>query len=804
VTVAGHDQRVEPRTFFLNEHHELTRGTEEGGGALPSYDYEAIPWADRADRLTGSLDRTKAEVDRSQDPTRGRHYFVLAVGVPTVPKVSRSRTKTRPDEKYDETTRFDAGNARVLRRLGLDLISARGPNHALVHATAEHFEKLRSSAAALPNEGKGARARWAVIDSFELIPSEARVDRDWLDSLSETEATDVMVELQPLLTAVEADELARAIARRLGNDRGEGLKRTGADFSGRVWLAARMRPSTIAAIAREFFSVQSLHPPLFTALAQATKAKARASASRPVVPRIDAVGLARLPVVGVLDAGVPADHVVLAQYRHGRYTQIPGEPTTYIGPHGSFVASRVVFGDLDFDLGVADPPEPTCKFYDAMIGQPKSLTLDEAKIDDKAVIEALRTVRATAPEVRVFNLSFDGAPLAQITGVKREEKLLLVQDLDNFIFQNDVLVVVSAGNADEHATPQKPYPRHVDDPAWSLGPWARSFNALTCGSFTNRTTERGLAGQAGWPSPFSRVGPGIANSPKPDFAAHGGDAPKVAEDGTSGLGVWVCSHLGDWVDRLGTSHAAPLLAREAAFVLQHLQTKTEAPARPFAATAKAFLALTARPPATALPAPVRPLAARALGHGHAKADRLHTPQADTAVFIWQAVLEGPHDIARVRVPIPRDWLAAAADPRLVVVWAWDTPVNKAVEGIWGCRSVGVRLRPAPDARALNARGSGDRYPLARREFHLGDVAAAGGLASDEWVLDVRYEERTIAPPMFEVNAQQRVGLALELRDQAEAAANPQAYVQRLEAAATMFRMPLLGTPLAVPIVLRAR
>jgi len=59
----------------------------------------------------------------------------------------------------------------------------------------------------------------------------------------------------------------------------------------------------------------------------------------------------------------------------------------------------------------------------------------------------LQAIVSTAPDIRVFNFSFDTLPLDSIDTVKRVESLSLVQDLDNFIFQNDVLVIVSAGNS---------------------------------------------------------------------------------------------------------------------------------------------------------------------------------------------------------------------------------------------------------------------------------------------------------------------------------------------------------------------
>ena len=128
-------------------------------------------------------------------------------------------------------------------------------------------------------------------------------------------------------------------------------------------------------------------------------------------------------------------------------------------PHGCFVASRAVFGEVDLDDGPQVPsPAPSTRFYDVNIGG-----IDYQKVDGKSVYPALQAIVSTAPDVRVFNLSFDTISLSLINSVKRSECLTLIQNLDNFIFQNDILVVVAAGNSPEGIQPTTPYPRHAND-----------------------------------------------------------------------------------------------------------------------------------------------------------------------------------------------------------------------------------------------------------------------------------------------------------------------------------------------------
>ena len=142
---------------------------------------------------------------------------------------------------------------------------------------------------------------------------------------------------------------------------------------------------------------------------------------------------------------------------------------------------------------------------------------------------------------------------------------------------------------------------------------------MTCGSFVGRLVPGGLVGNLGWPSPFTRVGPGLCGTPKPDFSEHGGNASTTMQF-APGLGVYGLNEAGLWEDQCGTSFAAPILAREAAFAIQLLQKVCISGARPYAVTVKAFLALTATTPQ--FDGLIKNLADRALGRGQAGVARL--------------------------------------------------------------------------------------------------------------------------------------------------------------------------------------
>ena len=781
--------RIAPLNFYLNEQHELARAEKEGGGRVPGY--IDINWASRGTEINRSLQRVKKEIQSSPDPAKENHYFLLAAPVEQLTKASKDKAKAK-DGKVFENTDFAREHSRVFRRLGVDLLNVADDGSAIVHMKPEMMEQLSNRAQSLPRLGAGEQARWATIDRFEMIPPELRVDAEWLRALHAKKVTDAVIEFQSLLNRSEIDALVRAIVQLLLRNLGEAVTGTGTDFSGRQWVRGRVTPESLKKISQGFASVQSLHSPLISMAASPPSIKHKGHTSP-----MSEVDLSNLPIIGVVDTGVPTDHAILGRYRRGTYLA-PTSPAGRAHPHGCFVSSRIVFGDPAYSAGPpAATPAGGARYYDINISG-----IRPGEIEDKGIYPALQAVVATAPDVRVFNMSFDTIePLGSITPVKQFETLSLVQDLDNFIFQNDIIVVVAAGNSQNGIPPSTPYPRHFDDPRWGLGAWARSFNSLTCGSFVKHITAGGLVTEVGWPSPFCRIGPGLCDSPKPDFSASGGNSTPQYQY-AAGLGVWALNQSGIWEDWIGTSVAAPLLARESVFSLQRLQNVCEGGAQPFAVTVKAFLALTANPPVG--DGPVKELAERTLGREYASARRLAVPSAETGVMIWQGVLEDEKDIARVQVPIPADWWKEAEDPYLRLIVAWDPPVNAAVKHLWATRDVSAKLKVHPDAKAqhtskVKPHGS---YPLLERVYKLRKLPTDTTVDGDSWLVEIAYQQTADYHPAMTFPPQQRVAFAAELLDMGTKKLSPQPALQSLPASKTMTRLTVPPSIARMPVVLR--
>lgn len=368
--------RLTPRTFYLNEQHELARAEKEGRGSVPKY--TDINWATKGTAISRSLHRVEREIRQSSDPAKESHYFLLAAPVKELAKTSTDLRKA-VDGKVFERTDFAEKHSRVFRRLGLDLLNVADDGSAVVHVKPEMMEQLSNTAQSLSELGAREKSRWATIDRFEMIPPGLRIDSEWLSTLHTKKITDAVIEFQPLLTRSEIDSLVRAIVSMLLRNFGEAVTGTGTDFSGRQWVRGKITPESLAKISEVFFPVQSLHSPLISMAAGTLPVKRR---SHPAVSL--EVDTSSLPVIGIVDTGVPADHPILSKYRRGTYVA----PTSVAAPahsHGCFVSSRAVFGDLDYSAGLpAKQPVGTARYYDINVSGIRPGTIEDKGILSRA------------------------------------------------------------------------------------------------------------------------------------------------------------------------------------------------------------------------------------------------------------------------------------------------------------------------------------------------------------------------------------------------------------------------------------
>ncbi|MCX6980115.1 MAG: S8 family serine peptidase [Verrucomicrobia bacterium] len=776
---------AQPQNYFLNENHQLDVGEKQGGGRF--VDYLGISWPQKAKRLHDSLEKVERRARESNDPLSGRNYYILAD--PVAELVKASSAKDAIEGRKVEKVSFSGEQSKFFERVGLDLIEVHSSGAATVRASPERMEQLLTKTSQLAGLGAREQSRFVAFDAFEWLSGKLKFDREWLDQIG-SKPVEGYIKLQPLISELEADLVIRALEEIFRRYPRLALRGKGRSYLGRFFLRATLDARMVKELAEDFTSIQSIHPPIIAFAESLPPEIGTAPRSRSTAPHTP---VSALPCVGVVDTAVSQENVWLRSHRRAIVTGLNCSNTENDN-HGSMVASRVVFGDADLSNG-SPPPSASCRYLEVRVG-----TGREREILAESISGALAAAISAAPDVRVFNLSFDGNQrLDLLPDKQRAETLKHIEELDNFAFDQDVMIVVAAGNAVQGAVPAPGYPLHFDDPGWQLHSFPRAFNALTCGGTASRLSAGGLASETDAPSPFTRVGPGFAGSPKPDFCDSAGNTDANYRS-LPGAGVWGFSGLGIAREDFGTSFAAPLLAREAAFVLDELRTKCPGDSRPFSCTAKAVLALTADDIAARLSDSLKPLAKRTIGFGRGSAARFRQPVSEKARFVWQGVIAHPDDIVRVQIPIPIGWIDLATAPQLHLCAAWDTPVCAAAERQWACRDVNVAIRPGPEARALHgSRGRTPGYPIFKRAWNLDKAREKNIIEGDMWILEFSYSQIAAYAAGHIVSPAQRVAIAAEIWDDAEVPLDPHSFVQSLPIAATFVRLSNTSVWLPQPI-----
>ena len=777
-----------PKHFFLNERHELPVEKKDGGGSQkPFCD---VDWQRKTERLKVSFERIERRAAASNDPsTRGRLYIIAeSVGQVSV----ESNARDAVDGRKTKEISFAGEQSKAFDRLGLRLIDVFPNGTATVHALPEDIARMRADLANLPQGNRRQQGQWVAIESFDWIPPEVKFDESWLAEIGKGTAAG-HIKLQPFLTTFETDDVIRAIEETIHRHPGSELRGKETGFCGRFWLRAKLTAKCVRALADEFAAIRAIHPPILAELSSPIGTTAPdVFLQQPPTARVATT----LPCVGFVDTAIPDEHRILAAFRRGPSLVRHCENASN-DHHGSSVASRVVFGDLDFSSGNAALPPASCAYYEI-----RAVDKDTGRIRIEGIPSTLSGILSAAPDVRVFNLSFDTKQsldaLREVAPTYFGHVLKAMEDFDNLAFDEDALLVIAAGNVDAGNIPQPSYPNHHADGRWQLHSYARCFNALTCGGTNPRVSATGLADEENAPSPFSRLGPGFARSPKPDFCAPAGNTDADYEQ-QSGLGVWAISAFGEAIEVFGTSHAAPLLAREAAFVLAELRRFCPPEVRPFVCTAKAILALTATDVSSLLSSEYRGVSNVALGYGRASAEWLRQPQHDSVLIFWQGVAERAGDKLRVRIPIPGAWLSAASAPQLRICVAWDTPVNSAVES-WACRDISLTLRATEESKsASGTQRKAANYPLCCRTWDLKAAFEKTPPSDDFWIVEMCYEQIAAYAAGHVPTPLQRIAFAAEMRDVGEDPESPQSFIQQIPAVQEMSRFSATAKSAAVTV-----
>lgn len=442
------------------------------------------------------------------------------------------------------------GERQRLHSAGLDIIalSSVDPNSATVQLQRSKLssleKKIERYASSPDNRGK---SYLAVIEDLQPVPLEEKLDPQLL--VVSDDPVDCLLVFYSSLTEKERATVLFAVRSFMAR-RGAALGQQRRLSNGVIVVEARLRPSEAREAGASFTTLKQVTPDHVFYVPDAWRISAVSSAVQVEQPRI-------ATAVAVVDTGIcnvcPGLATALAESR----PQLPPGAVASWPEHGTFVASRIAYGDdLEQQLrtGVL---RPLCPLVDVPIvgvdANGRHVSAHEGHL--AAAIDA--ALPSLPPSVRVVNVS-----LGTNVPVSDGSISLIAQLLDKHARERDLVIVTTAGNIRDPRL-LSTFPAALPNPQCRIDSPGDALLAVTVGSIA-RYTDTGALSQPGGLSAFSRRGPGPLGGVKPDVVAHGGnclpDGTTSARIGTHGLmpggPAWACD--------VGTSFAAPLVSGMAA------------------------------------------------------------------------------------------------------------------------------------------------------------------------------------------------------------------------------------------------
>ena len=246
-----------PRLYFLNERHQLAPGEKSGGGR--STEVRGVDWKSHGASLNRNLTDLRAARHKSGDPSGTRRAYVLARAPETIRQTSTA--KDAEDGEKPKDVNLGKSDARIVERLGFDLLAVCADGTVIVHATDERMEQITHSLDHLADLPQRAKNAWARLKGLEEIPIGYKTSLQWWPELQRNVSqVEAIIDLQPYLSRDEIDQVVKALSVQLGSV--EKLRKIGREFSGRTWILATLTGKTILSWAQSFQSIFSIHPPL--------------------------------------------------------------------------------------------------------------------------------------------------------------------------------------------------------------------------------------------------------------------------------------------------------------------------------------------------------------------------------------------------------------------------------------------------------------------------------------------------------------------------------------------------------------
>lgn len=574
-------------------------------------------------------------------------------------------------------------------QLGLSVLSSDADRTLVLFSSSDELTQFREKLEAYgrPHDGQKHPAYNSLVSAIDSIGTVEPRDRigPRLRQAGFTEPSDFVGE--PRLLDLELWEIGNQTTRQVRLSQiqtivlaagGEVLD----EYNGPSISALRLRAG--GPLVQDLLSIEDIAaidlPPDPDVSTAGILNKARAD-----LPPLNSVDV-DVPIVAIIDSGVN-NHPLLADIMVGAIADPEHLGTADIWGHGTRVAGIATFGDLRAQLA-SDNLTRSARIVSAKVLN------DEGKFDDKTLVaKQMRRVITRVRDdfgCRIFVHSL-GDPKCLFNG---EKVGVWAATLDELARELDVLIIVAAGNRMPRANADleqgiSGYPRYLTEESNVLCEPAGAMNVLTVGALAHGpgTDETHLEDprvraitELGHPSPFTRVGPGIGGSTKPDLVDFGGtlvfDAALgrlLKGDELPSAGLVTLHH--QFIDNLfatgsGTSYAAPFVAFKASQLWRRFPSAT-------ANLMRALLVGSSEIPTEAserLAHLGKDVARKVCGHGLVNLER--AAYSDDARVVLYADDELVYDYFAVyEVPIPKEYQSEKGRRAIHVTLAFDPPVR---------------------------------------------------------------------------------------------------------------------------------
>lgn len=230
------------------------------------------------------------------------------------------------------------------------------------------------------------------------------------------------------------------------------------------------------------------------------------------------------PIIGIIDSGIQENYLLSpALFESISYVADDHSTDDKVdeGGHGTRVAGIALTNNLEISEELSLPFRlRNIRVLD------ESNTLRAKLVGPKLISDIIKRYNLNSDnKTRIFNHSI---------GERKECELVhmtsLAAVIDKYSYENDILFIQSAGNITEETIANfiengDPYPNYLDNEISRICDPAQSLQALTVGSVSHQEFNNGDIlglGKEQEISSFSRTGPGIWDSIKPDVVEYGG------------------------------------------------------------------------------------------------------------------------------------------------------------------------------------------------------------------------------------------------------------------------------------------